>query len=133
MGKKILDYWIQSGGDHNLIFAVTCVETLDGFTLPPKFDPFDDKGINSEIKSLMYRYGLPVSPETIMDHFNRELLEPEPNHAETFYQTLKHIQTLLSGHLEGNANGIEVLSAVFEAVDNQNINAAMREYEKTKP
>ena len=84
------------------------------------------------MEEIKEKYGLPIDIETIDAHFNRERPEQTAaDYAKNFYQVLKHIQVLLSSRLQGDIDVDEVLSAVFEAVDNQNINAAIREYEKS--
>ena len=131
MSKSIL--WYDCRTERSLvwkIWAQTGKGASDGFFLPiasadgmmPVLD------LMEEIKE---KYGLPIDTETIDAHFNRERPEQTAaDYAKNFYQVLKHIQVLLSSRLQGDIDVDEVLSAVFEAVDNQNINAAIREYEK---
>lgn len=140
MQKRITDYMIaETPGESGSIDMVAVIDNcyMDlmkiGVSLP---DSEKDIAL-AQIEALKEKYGLPVAPSTIMDHFNRELLpdvEPEKELFGMLFEAVKEAQKALSKYAEGidMMDKHDLIDRMYGIFDNKNLVSAMREYEKQK-
>jgi hypothetical protein len=73
--KKIVDYGILSGPDNTIQLCAFFNEShSDYMTIGGVYPDERTPDLLTQIACLEEMYGLPVGPEVIMSHFNREIL-----------------------------------------------------------
>ena len=120
---KITSYKILTN-EYGQVAIVAKLENGSWFTLPPKF-PHTKLGITqaeNTVFNLTEYFGLPVDSLTIMNHFNKELLEPD------YKQIVIDCQKVLARYIEpGGITGATAIAELLWILDNEELVKKMKQ------